>query len=134
MQSKNDITQCVSGRLGRLKRQVSNIYRRHLSQMGVTESQVMILLTLLEFKSIEQNELAKMFALEKSSLSRNLVRLQKMGYVGKSSDYHPTLSLTSTGTKFAKRLYPIWQRAMNEVSQMIGKEGFESLSILESKM
>ena len=128
------IFDCISGRLGRLKRLVSNIYRKHLSETGITESQMMILLSLLELKSIEQIELAKSFALEKSSLSRNLVRLEKMGYIVKSDNYHPTISLTKEGVQYSKKLHKIWERAMKEVANKIGKEGLQALAELEGRI
>ena len=63
MEYKENIFDCISGRLGRLNRLVSNIYRKHLYDSGITESQMMILLSLLKLKSVEQIQLAKSFAL-----------------------------------------------------------------------
>lgn len=134
MNKKFRITDCISGRIGRLNRVTSNIYRKYLSDTDVTESQMMILLTLLEFKSIEQINLANLLALEKSSLSRNLVRLQKMGFIVKTSDYHPTISLTKEGVTYSIELEKVWLNAMEQLSEKIGKDGFEALELLESRI
>ena len=131
MTEKFNIKECVNGRLGRMKRTVDAIYRKHLAPLGMTESQSMILLSLKEMGTVKQIELARLLNFEKSSLSRNLVRLAQEGYVNKTSDYHPTLYLSKSGHRFVVELDKAWSNAMSEVTTKIGREGWQALAALE---
>lgn len=133
MEDQNAIYECISGRLGKIKRKIDSIYRIHLSPLNMTESQTMILLLITDKGSIRQTDLANSLGLEKSSLSRLLTRLIGQGYIQKSESYHPTLSLTQKGVQFIPSLRKAWQNAMDDGKMFIGDDGWNALAVLSNK-
>ena len=134
MAKQYNIRECISGRLGRVKREVDRIYRKHFDPFGLTESQVMLLLSLHELKKIKQIELARLLNLEKSSMSRNLVRLQSQQLISKTGSYHPMLSLSDKGRSIIDSVEAAWIEAMTESEELIGKDGWDALSLLNNKV
>lgn len=134
MSEQFTIRECISGRLGRVKREIDRIYRKHFDPIGLTESQVMLLLSLHEMKEIKQIELAKLLNLEKSSMSRNLVRLEDQQLIHKSESYHPVLSLSNQGRLMIDRVQRAWQEAMEESKKLIGDDGWNALDVLNNKL
>jgi len=123
--------QCIGARLRKLSRITDSIYRKHLAEFDVTESQISILFALSNLGLIEQGAIGNLLALERSTVSRNVNLLVKKGWVTKSSDYRPEIELTDQGKKFVEKIAPIWERAMDEVIEKIGIEGLELIQKLE---
>lgn len=84
---------------------------------------------------IEQNQIAKFLNLEKSSLSRNLVRLIGSGYVQKDGPSNrPMIGLSTSGRNTVDELAPKWEMAMAEIHSVLDKTDIAGLSQLEIKI
>ncbi|WP_298541879.1 MarR family winged helix-turn-helix transcriptional regulator [uncultured Aquimarina sp.] len=127
-------SECISARIGILQRKINTIYRTYLSPLNISESQSSILLVINKSTEIGQSEIASILNLERSSLSRNMVRLEKNGWIEKNASYHPIWSLSNNGRKFMKTLLPAWENAMKEVDGIIGNKGWESFGTFEKTM
>ena len=127
-------SECISARIGILQRKINAIYRKYLSPLNISESQSSILLVINSTKEISQSEIATILNLERSSLSRNMVRLKKNGWIQKNDHYHPVWTLSIKGRKFIKILLPVWENAMNEVDGIISTSGWEAFRNFEKKL
>ncbi len=126
--------ECLSARIGILQRKINAIYRTHLSPLHITESQLSILLVVYKNKELGQSEISSILNLERSSLSRNMVRLEKNGWIKKNESYHPIWSLSNSGKGFMKTVLPAWDNAMKEVNSLIGVEGWKSFKNFEKSL
>ncbi len=127
-------TECISARIGILQRKINTIYRKYLSPLNISESQSSILLVIYQSKEVGQSEIATILNLERSSLSRNMVRLEKNGWIQKNESYHPIWSLSKSGKSFMKAVLPAWDNAMKEVNSLMGTEGWKSFKNFEKSL
>ena len=125
----HEFQNCIGARLRSISRKVDAIYRKHLHDHNITESQLSILLALFKTGEIEQNEIGRILNLERSSLSRNLVRLKAQNLIEKNGAINrPTIVLTDKGLDFVNQVSPFWSNAMDEIHSLIGEhaiQGFE---------
>lgn len=126
---------CLGSRLRSLSRKLDGIYRKHLGNSDITENQLSIMMALYKTGTIEQNQIAQLLTLERSSLSRNLVRLVNSGYVSKSgASNRPKLSLTKEGKKRVEQLRPVWEAAMDEIHAVLSWYDLKGFQQFESKI
>ncbi len=117
---KYQYQECIGSRVRALSRKIDRIYRKHLANSGVTENQLSIMMALHETGLIEQKQISELLSLEKSSLSRNLVRLVQCAYVKKTGEVNrPVIQLTDLGLKKVQELTPHWENAMNEINVLM---------------
>lgn len=123
---------CISGKVMRLSRATANIFRKYLQPHGITDSQLSILFILSKSDGLTQKQLSDIAVLEKSTLSRNLKRLLDKQYVSRSD--FPIISITEKGKQFVNDIIPEWQKAMNEIREILGEDGEDALNLLHSKL
>lgn len=129
---KHKIEDCIGSRLRGLSRAVDSIYRKHLHGKGVTESQLSVLMVIMKKGEVEQIEVGRVLNLERSSLSRNLVRLEEQGYIVKTGPLNrPILALTNTGKQFLEQVIPCWQEAMDEIHELLGADAIDGFNSFE---
>lgn len=127
--------ECISTRLHRLSRLVDDIYRKHLLEYGISESQMGILLFLSDSGPISQAALGKALHLQRSTVTRNLQRMVVAGQIDKSgSAMRPQLSLTRKGKSLVRKILPAWNKAMNEVASLAGSSGMAAVGIMERRL
>lgn len=113
---KYELQDCIGSRLRSLSRKVDNVYRKHLKKSGVTENQLSIMMALYKMGQTEQILVGKYLNLERSSLSRNLIRLVDNRLVVKEGAVNrPLIVLSDKGKLLVERLMPAWESAMDEV-------------------
>ncbi len=135
MATQHSFSDCPSTRLHRLTRLVDDTYRKHLQAVGISESQMSILLTLADQGSLLQSELGKALHLQRSTVTRNLDRLVKNGYLEKKgSPARPEISLTRRGKNYSKKVREAWNAAMQDLTQALGSSGFAALGVLERRL
>ncbi|MGB1243144.1 MAG: MarR family winged helix-turn-helix transcriptional regulator [Chitinophagales bacterium] len=128
----SDPTSCLCGRIMLSERIISGIYRKHLSQFDLTNSQLTILLVINRMGNISQADLSKMLVLEKSSVSRNMKRLLTSDYIKRGKARK--LEITLNGKTLLESLIPAWDAAKAEVDEMLGEEGQEAMNMIVNKL
>ncbi len=128
---KYHIDDCIGSKLRKLSRIVDNEYRKNLAAFNVTESQLSMLMVLAKIKSIEQGKIGNYLSLERSTISRNVQKMVKNGWVQRSKAYQPTIALTPKGESLLNDLLPHWERTMDSIKARIGQRGIQYLTDLE---
>ncbi len=129
---KYELEECIGARLRALSRKVDSIFRKHLQGSNITANQLSIMMVLYKTGKIGQIEIGRILTLERSSLSRNLVRLNERGLILKEGAVNrPMISLSKTGVKQVDRLIPAWENAMNDIHQTIGEKAIHSFAEFE---
>ena len=123
---------CISGKVMKIGRVTSAIFRKHLNPFQVTNSQLSLLFILTKRGGVTQKQLAEITQLEKSSLNRNLTRLFEKGFLTKDS--FPIIEITDEGKTFVNAVIPVWEKAMAEIRQILGDDGEEALSLVLNKL
>lgn len=123
---------CISGKVMRLSRATANIFRKYLQPYDITDSQLSILFILSKAGGLTQKQLSDIAVLEKSTLSRNIKRLLDKQYLSRTN--FPIISITEKGKQFVNDIIPEWQKAMNEIQEMLGENGENALTLLHSKL
>ncbi len=131
---KFDFKDCIGSRLRQLSRIVDNEFRSHLSGFDITENQMTILFALSKLDRVEQGIIGQLLSLERSTVSRNIKMLNAKGYIDRSSDYRPILTLSIEGKTLVNKLVPIWEEIMSELTQKLGDDGITHLKELEQKL
>lgn len=119
-----DLCHCFAAR--QAARVVTQIYDKHLKQLGLTGSQFTILSMIRGHSSISVAELADELGMERTSVVRALKPLYRDGFITdapcKSDSRRMLLSLTKNGQSKHKEAVPLWQSAQNEWAKKIGSE------------
>ncbi|MBL4668039.1 MAG: winged helix-turn-helix transcriptional regulator [Flavobacteriales bacterium] len=127
--------ECVSSQLNRVSRVINKIFRSHLKPMNITLSQLGIMFLLGKKKNIYQSEVAAFLKLDPSTLTRDLERLIKKGFVQKSGYANkPNLDLTEGGFVHLEKTIPYWKKAQEEVAEVFDGEGISSVNYLFAKI
>ena len=123
---------CISGQIMRINRRIANIFRSYLKPFDITSSQLSILFILSKRDGLNQKQLSDITVLEKSSLNRNLKRLFDKHYISKED--FPVLNLTTEGRTFVNRIIPEWEKAMQDVRELLGDDGETALKTVHQKL
>ena len=123
--------ECIAMRVRRLSRVVTNIYDDSLRPLGLRTAQQTILVALSLMKNPRPTDIERRLSLDKSTVSRNVERMQRRGWVefvpGEDGRSH-YLKLTAKGTKLLSESTALWQLAQKKVAFLLGKEGVTALS------
>lgn len=123
---------CISGKVMRLNRMTANIFRKHISPFGITDSQLSLLFILSKMEGLTQKQITDFLHLEKSSLNRNLKRLLDKELLTRKD--FPLIKITNKGKELTNRIIPHWERAMAEIRVLLGEEGEIALNVVASKL
>ena len=114
---------CLVARARILARGLSRIYEDHLRPHGLTVSQLNLLVAISCMDEARAADLARHFAMEKSTVSRNLEGLKHLGWIrslesagGRSTP----LALTTRGRKKLDEVLPAWKKAQSEAEHILG--------------
>ncbi|MBL4577151.1 MAG: MarR family transcriptional regulator [Flavobacteriales bacterium] len=126
---------CPLIRLSVLSRKLGKLFKKHFTNLNLTQSQVYILLMLAETGEIAQSAIGKHLELERSTVSRDLVRLIDKGYLNKTAGgVSPTIGLTKEGIKVAGLVTKEWEKGFKDAFDLLGNKGMNAVAELEQKM
>lgn len=122
---------CISVRMRRLNRVVTNIYDEALRPLGVKCTQLHILIVTARMEVARPRDVSKVLSIDASTLSRNFERMRNRGWleaVADSSDARlQPVRLTKAGEKLLEDAYPLWEAAQKEAEELIGSEALAAL-------
>lgn len=122
---------CYSNKMMMCNRIIANIFRKHLSEFGITDSQLSILFFVTKTKNVNQKGISDFLVSEKSTINRNIKRLIDKEFI--AVDQY-TIRTTEKGKKLLEKIIPNWETAMKEVYDKIGRDGEVALSKIHNKL
>lgn len=125
---------CAANHTRRAARTITRAYDQALQPCGLKVTQFTILVALMRMSFDSITEMADQLALERSSLSRNLTRLEKRDLVRMRKDGRShTIEITDAGRAKLEEAYPLWLKAQEKVENAMGAENWtEARSLLRS--
>ena len=125
---------CVGSSLRQLNRVISSLFNAELAAVGLTGSQFNIMTALAKMQTASPAKVAKVLHLEKSSLSRNVERMRRNGWLQSGGSPRAVqLSLTAAGENVYASAFPCWERAQKASRKLIGSEAAGHLrTVLQS--
>jgi DNA-binding MarR family transcriptional regulator len=116
---------CICSRLRLLNRIVSGIYDEALRPLGLELSQlgVLIAIDLLGHRATGMR-VAKVLQVEKSSISRELRRLEDRSLIRRSpsdAEHAVRIALTARGRGLISAAFPGWERAQAKASELLSR-------------
>ena len=123
--------QCIAVRLRMLSRGVTRIYNQALRPYGVTVSQMNILVAVSCLGEARQQEICQALHLEKSTLSRDIGRMRRLGWLEETRGKDgrtALLRITPTGRTLLEKATPAWQRAQEQATALLGEREVSALS------
>lgn len=120
--------ECIASKIQKSNRIINNVFRKHLKQLNLSNSQVSILFVLSKKKTITQKGLSELLHLEKSTVNRNIERLIKKEFL--IQNQFNKIEITQKGLAIVKKTIPVWQNAMQEATDKLGKNGLNALNNL----
>src|SRR5262249_21694046 len=128
---------CVAYQMRMLSRVISGLYDEALAPLQLKGSQLNVLATLANQGPMAPTELCAVLKMDKSTLSRNVDRMGKRGWLamrpGEDNRTH-MVELTTKGTKLLQDAYPLWRKAQAEAARRLEEEGLAALHTLMQKL
>ena len=119
---------CLVVRSRYLNRTLTAIYDEAYRPLGATANQMNLLVTIEKFGQLSPQQLGQILHIEKSTLSRNLTRMEREGWIEiEKNGRQQTLSATEVGKALLTRSYPLWQKAQENARQLLGESGSDAL-------
>ncbi len=115
--------QGLSRRVRLLSRKLTRIYDDALRPVGLTSSQLTILVAITNNPGARPAELHRRLELEQSSFSRNTALMERRGWIEKQpaeGDRGRELLLTKTGMALLTDALPLWRSAQREAKRTLG--------------
>jgi DNA-binding MarR family transcriptional regulator len=119
---------CLSMNLRRTERLVTRHYDSYLEPAGVTAVQLPMLAIIASAPQPSFRVLTEQLGLDRSTLSRNLALLQRIGYVdiGPSSGPKPGLiSLTAKGSDVLRHAHAQWKKAHSALMEELEESSLQ---------
>ena len=82
----------------------------------------------------EQGKIGQVLVLERSTISRNVKLLEKKDFIIKTAGNRPEIELSKIGEALVQTMIPLWENAMDELTDKIGNEGMLYIKELERKL
>jgi DNA-binding MarR family transcriptional regulator len=131
-------SECIAFGVRRASRVVTSHYDRHLAGHGLRSTQFTILNALSALEDVTINELAGQLQSDRTTLTRNLARLEQQGWVSRSrgTDRRSRhVRLTPAGRAKLEVSEPAWQAAQTSLASHLGRTRYQrlmtDLSLLE---
>lgn len=129
---------CLASRARFLDRRLASIYERALRPLGLRRTQLTLLVAISRAgEQASPTVVGRALLLEKSSVSRELARLQALGWVRIEASPErraQRLSLTPAGARVLEAALPPWRRAQREARALLGEHGAEALQAVTSRL
>lgn len=131
----DDFDQCMVFNTRMAARAVTRRYDSYLRVHGVTATQLSLMGGLGMMPGATVSEIAEARGFDRTTLTRNLDRLEAMGLVTSTHARRGNgriVRMTARGEALVERLLPLWRQAQAELSAEISRDAFSaSLNLLK---
>ncbi|MEM6344015.1 MAG: MarR family winged helix-turn-helix transcriptional regulator [Bacteroidota bacterium] len=124
---------CANARLRRLHRMLNQAYMQAYKPFGLRGSMVSILFIIGKKAPVNQKHLADILILDPSTMSRDLKKLEKEGYVliQKGADPRQSeLFLTQKGFELLEEVSPLWESLHKQVEAILGQFQLQQIDMI----
>ncbi len=129
------VSACFGSSVRRLNRVAQKLYDESLKPFGVTGTQYDLLSTIKEMIAPTQTDLGRALQTDISTLTRNLMRMRRAGWVSVSREGRSkVVALTHEGRATLKLARPGWKRAQKDFRKLVGRKGAEGLEYLVDRV
>jgi DNA-binding MarR family transcriptional regulator len=121
---------CIGFRLRMLGRAVTELYDDALRPHGLRVSQLSILTAVGRRGGLRPSELARALHMDKSTVTRDIERLLKYGWLEQSPGDDArtyTLRLTPAGDEMLEKILPAWREAQGRAAELLGEQAVAAL-------
>ena len=121
---------CLAMRVRYLNRSLTSIYDDAFRPLGITASQVNLLVAMIKRGPLSPGQLGNLLNIEKSTLSRNLERMRKAGWIEitpPSSGRTHAIEVNPEGKKLLFEVLPRWEEAQKTAGRLLGTDGSHAL-------
>ncbi len=122
--------ECLAMRSRLIGRTITGIYDAALRPVGVTAGQLNLLAVVLGRGPVSPGEVASYLNIEKSTMSRNVDRMKRNGWVGVrtgKSARSKELEITESGRRILAKAEPLWRDAQDRAREVLGSGGAEAV-------
>jgi len=131
---QDDFTQCMVSNSRKAARAITRRYDAYARPFGITSTQFSLMGGIVMAGERTVSELADICGIERTTLTRNLDRLESLGLVASqpsAAGNGRICGLTDAGRDLLKQMLPVWRKAQAEILQTLGPDGFaETLATL----
>jgi DNA-binding MarR family transcriptional regulator len=123
-------SECMAVRVRRLGRVITRVYDAALAPHGITIAQLNLLTAIVAAEGARLTDLGRILDVEKSTLSRDLQRMEVLGWIRfdlRQSGRGRSISLTSAGTRLLLQVRPAWEKAQETARSQLGRGAFAPL-------
>ena len=123
--------ECLAMRVRLLNRLVTGIYDTALRRHGLRAAQLGILVAINQLGTARSNDLERILCLEKSTVSRNLDRMRRRGWIQVEAGEDARarhVTLTPKGRTLLGAVKSAWDDAQRETAKLLGREGADILA------
>jgi len=121
---------CIATRLRMANRVITKVYDDALRPLGLTVTQMSMLVLAEDRGFIRQSEVGAELRLDDSTLSRNLERMRANGWLEEApaddARVH-SYRLTEAGRDLLEKTIPAWRKAQTEAQRLLGDAGVQAL-------
>ena len=124
----DDFSQCMVSNSRMAARAITRRYDAYLRPFGLTATQLSLLGGLREMAGATVSEIAEARGFDRTTLTRNLDRLEAMGIVVSRHPDHGNgriAQVTPKGDKLLEELLPLWRQAQAEMQAELSPKIFD---------
>lgn len=120
--------ECLAMRTRRLSRVVTRLFDAALRPLGIGVAQLSLLVAVQRRGPMAPAQVGRALDIEKSTLSRNLARLQESGWIQERPEGRgKLLELTPAGRLLLAKAYPLWRQAQTRARRHLGEAAVSAL-------
>ncbi|MCB2182154.1 MAG: MarR family winged helix-turn-helix transcriptional regulator [Desulfobulbaceae bacterium] len=122
--------ECVAYNFTKTARHLASFYRKIINRSGLQGMQFQLLLAIRLYEPVSISVLAKKLEIDRTTLSRNLKRLEKNALVNfenaEDQRIH-NVQLSESGNKILTSALPLWEEAQNLILDRFGTDNWHQL-------
>ncbi|QDU64355.1 MarR family protein [Planctomycetes bacterium Pan216] len=121
--------QCACANFRKAARAVTQYFDEMLQPIGLRSTQLIIVLVVAAEQPTNITQLAEALVMDRSTLTRNLRPLEKLGLISVNNDRGRTrlVTLTTEGEKKLAEAIPFWKKAQGQFVDQLGPRQWDAL-------